>query len=218
MRGAACRHKWRYLLVPQAVGCEVKLHPFCLLQTADFIASSYSKESQAAPAIKYTSSSSECSGAIGDAHDAPGASAPGGGPVCLRVLFKARQAQPAVRQVGGGGFQARQPGERALHRRDAAPPRACHTPAAHPLARRCATCPPRPPPPLAQILNMPELLEECRRWRFTDEATGMTFAAACASWQPGSDLAANIAGGPTAVAGAHASVHNCWPSCAPPSC
>ncbi|KAL4451179.1 hypothetical protein ABPG77_009251 [Micractinium sp. CCAP 211/92] len=109
-------------------------------QTASFIAQSYAKEAEAAPPITYTSSSPECSGNAGSRRPANGAAADKG-PTCLRVLFKMRPAQPAVRQ----------------------------------------------------ILNMPQLLEECRRWRFTDPASGATFAATCASWQPGSDLAANIA-------------------------
>ncbi|KAL4422903.1 hypothetical protein ABPG75_009100 [Micractinium tetrahymenae] len=103
--------------------------------TASFITRSYSKGLPSPSSVTYTSSSPECSGA------ASSAAALGRGRACLRVLFKARQARPAVRQ----------------------------------------------------ILNMPELLEQCRRWRFTDPKTGTTFVAACASWQPGSDLAANIA-------------------------
>lgn len=46
----------------------------------------------------------------------------------------------------------------------------------------------------AQILNLPELLQRCNAWSHTDPASGRAYGAACAAYQPGADLPANMAG------------------------
>lgn len=57
------------------------------------------------------------------------------------------------------------------------------------------------PPPHPQVVNLPELLSLCNGWRHTDLKTGTAFAATCANYQPGGDLAANMAGGERTVQG-----------------
>ncbi|KAI3439100.1 hypothetical protein D9Q98_001509 [Chlorella vulgaris] len=44
-----------------------------------------------------------------------------------------------------------------------------------------------------QILNMEELLEQCRVWRYTDPATSVQFSAECGVWQAGPELLLNLA-------------------------
>lgn len=74
----------------------------------------------------------------------------------------------------------------------------------------CVTIPRTWPMLGKQVLNMAELIDQCNAWRYVDARSGATFRAACASFQPGADLRANMAGEGVARPAAAAHQHHRW--------